>query len=938
MARQPETRVKFSIFNQEFNQGIAEIGKESTKLRKEFKLQQEQLKLNGTQTEKFEAKLTYLSKQYALTEQKVRDTSQQLAKAKTVYGENSEEARKLANQLLDYQIAQQKLENQISSSRNEQKKYKKSLQDVERLLEATETSAEDFANMVGPELAEAMARGKASTKQLEFAFRKLSREAVGSETDIHQVRQALSALDNGSSINSVRQDLNRLSRDADDARGSVRELGSEIGGLAGGIAAGVGVGEAITQSLDASTLKTKIDVSFNVPEESKKEIFEVVRNIEAYGIDAEAALEGVRKQWALNKDASDEVNASVVKGAGNIASSYSEIDFSELIQEMNEIGSALNISNLEALGLVNSLLEAGFPPGEIDIIAEYGTQLQRAGYDAEQIQNIFAAGVNTKSWNIDTLLDGIKEGRIQMADFGSGLNENLKDILAETDISAKQFQEWGKTIASGGEDGQVAMLEVTKALSSVKDETDRNQLGTKIFGTLWEEQGQKIIDTLLNAEKGTADLSKGVEELSQDTKKIDNSPMKQLSQAIQDLKIALDPLLSILANVVSNVADWVSNNPQLAATITAIVSVIGILLGICMALAPVFSILSGAASILGVAFGAIAWPVLAVVAAIAAAIAIGIALWKNWDTIKVMAAIAWESIKLAISIAVTAIIAILTVAWNVIKAITVGLFNGLKLYFTTVWNIYKTIFTVAVSTIKAVITTGWNVIKTLTVTIFNIVMTVIRTVWNGIKSTISSVVNGIKSTISSVWNGIKSITSSVFQSVKSSVTSIWNGIKNSITNPIQSAKDKVLGIISAIKSAFRNMKITIPKPKLPKVDISKGIKTIAGIDIPYPKFDVTWHKTGGVFTKPVVAGNSGFGDVEEGIVPFEGPHAMRIAKLIAEAQNRIKETSKNVVDKIINNLVEVNVEAGDIIMEGKSVGKIVWRSVKQEIDSFEARP
>lgn len=33
MAKQPETKVKFSIFNKEFNEGIAQMNQESTKLR-----------------------------------------------------------------------------------------------------------------------------------------------------------------------------------------------------------------------------------------------------------------------------------------------------------------------------------------------------------------------------------------------------------------------------------------------------------------------------------------------------------------------------------------------------------------------------------------------------------------------------------------------------------------------------------------------------------------------------------------------------------------------------------------------------------------------------------------------------------------------------------------------------------------------------------------
>ncbi|MBJ8026112.1 hypothetical protein JDS90_32455, partial [Bacillus cereus] len=150
---------------------------------------------------------------------------------------------------------------------------------------------------------------------------------------------------------------------------------------------------------------TKIDITFDVPESSKKSVEEAIRGVSTYGIDAEEALEGVRRQWALNKDASDETNAAVVKGAATIAASYAGIDFNELIQETNEIGATLGITNEEALGLVNTLLKTGFPPEQLDIIAEYGDQMVQAGFSAKEVQGILSAGVDTKSWNIDNLLD-----------------------------------------------------------------------------------------------------------------------------------------------------------------------------------------------------------------------------------------------------------------------------------------------------------------------------------------------------------------------------------------------------------------------------------------------------------------------------------------------------------------------------------------------------
>ncbi len=62
--------------------------------------------------------------------------------------------------------------------------------------------------------------------------------------------------------------------------------------------------------MDMSKLQTKIDIAFDVPESSKKSVEEAIRGVTAYGLDAEESLAGVRRQWALNKDVSDEANAT----------------------------------------------------------------------------------------------------------------------------------------------------------------------------------------------------------------------------------------------------------------------------------------------------------------------------------------------------------------------------------------------------------------------------------------------------------------------------------------------------------------------------------------------------------------------------------------------------------------------------------------------------
>jgi phage-related minor tail protein len=520
---------------------------------------------------------------------------------------------------------------------------KSELKDVERLLKFDPGNAEALAQKqklladqventterlemlrkAEKQVQDQVKKGDISEKQ----YRDFRREIEFTEGSLKNLRQQLSKVNDGAP-------MKELKKDADKANDSAKELGGTLEGLAGALVAGGGIGSAIENALDTSSLNTKIDINFDVPEESKQSIKDAIREIQAYGIDGIEALEGVRRQWALNADAGDKANLAIVKSASAIVSAYSGIDFTELIQETNEIASTLGIFQTQAIGLTNALLKVGFPPEQLDIIAEYGQQLHDAGYNASEIQAIMAAGVETGTWNIDSLLDGLKEGRIRVAEFGFLVPEALSDIIEGTDLSASQFMEWGKAVASGGENGKKAMQDIALALKNVEDDTTRNALGVQIFGTMWEDQGTNITDTLLGMNDHLTTAVENQESLNDSISRLDADPAVQFQQAMMDLKTALEPVLLFIADLISKVAVWISENPKLAATITAIVTTLGILMGILLALSPIFTAMATLAGALGVSVGAIAAPVLIVIGVITALIAIGAALWKNWDTIQ----------------------------------------------------------------------------------------------------------------------------------------------------------------------------------------------------------------------------------------------------------------------------------------------------------------
>lgn len=380
------------------DKALSSVNKRSVELQSELKDVERLLKFNPGNVEALAQKQKILTDQVENTTDKLNQlkSAEQQVQAQFAKGDISEEQYRSFRREIEFtEGSLNGLKNKLADMKSEQDKVASSTKQLNTLFEVSGKSVDDFSDSLGTRLTNAIKRGTATSKELEIAIRKIGQEALGTNADLDKMKKALSSVDDGASLKNVRKELNKVSKEAKDAENSIADFNVELENMLGAAVAGGGISGSVSEALDNSTLNTKIDITFDVPEESKVSVKEAVKGIEAYGIDAEAALEGVRRQWALNKDASDESNAAIIKGAGTISTAYAGIDFTELIQETNEISRELNISNEEALGLTNSLLKLGFPPEQLDIIAEYGAQLTDAGFNAQEVQAIMAAGVET---------------------------------------------------------------------------------------------------------------------------------------------------------------------------------------------------------------------------------------------------------------------------------------------------------------------------------------------------------------------------------------------------------------------------------------------------------------------------------------------------------------------------------------------------------------
>lgn len=220
---------------------------------------------------------------------------------------------------------------------------------------------------------------------------------------------------------------------------------------------------------------------------------------------------------------------------------------------------------------------------------------------------------------------------------------------------------------------------------------------------------------------------------------------------------------------------------------------------------------------------------------------------------------------------------------------------------------------IAVAVISTLIAIGITLYKN-----WDTVKAKASSIWNGIKSVISNVTSSISSTVTSKFNTIKSTATNSWNAIKNTTSTVWNGIKTTASNGLDWIKNKLFNF----KPSW-----SIPKPKLPKVNIGIGHKTILGASVPYPTFSISWHKLGGIFTKPTLfntsSGLHGVGEAgAEAVLPLDGFYNYLDRKL--STLNSRSETID--YDRLTKSVVSGLKEVG-IYMDSKPVGRLVAKEV-----------
>ena len=570
--------------------------------------------------------------------------------------------------------------------------------------------------------------------------------------------------------------------------------------------------------------------------------------------------------------------------------------------------------------------------------------------DATKYANVFANACNNSALDIDSLSSSMSVAAPIFAAAGYSVNDAalymgvmanagidadtaanaLKTGMARLVDPAKEGQEWMDKlgISITNSDGSMKdSVQVQKELHdafSTLSESEQIAAASAIFGKNQMSNWLALINT---APGDVSALSSALAEEGT-TAEMAEAMMGGFGGSIEKLKSAIDvaatslgealaPTISKVADAIQKAVDWFNSlsdeQQELIAKVGLVVAAIGPLLLVVGKVISLAGTIMTLAPAISTAITVMTGPIGLVVAAIAAVIAIGVALYKNWDTIKAKAqeigdAVKekWEGMKQAVSEKVTAMKEAVTEKWNNMKSAiansnigqTVGTvwqaakdtmsekLNNMRAAYDQHGGGLKGAVAAAMEGVKGYYTAGFTFVDNLTGGKLSNVLNTVKTKMSDVKNDVSAKLENVKTsfstkmataastvstkmveikghfqnkmedaktTVSQKLGSIKGFFSEKLGSTASTVSSKMQEIKNSFTSKIQEAHDTISGIIEKIKKLFDiSLKLDI---KLPHISVSGGEAPFGiGGQGKLPSFSVEWYDKGGIFDHPSIIG------------------------------------------------------------------------------------
>lgn len=878
-----EAKIRFLAETEDFRANVAQANSSLNELRSELRLNAEQMKTNGTSVDGLSERQKLLQEQLEQARTKTENLSAQLEASTRIYGENSVEAQKLATQVNNARVAEEKIQQEINKVNAELDQQKAAANQTENALEQLQSTISkqesELSELKNEYAAVALEFGKNSTEAKALAA-KIS-ELSG---DLNQNRSKL--FDVEAAADKAAKKFDFLGREVGDAGDEAEDSASGWTIVKDVIAdlASQAVGNAVDAfkdlAFEAEVALDKLQAKTGLSSEAMEYFGDAARDVFNGGWGE--SLSDVTDAMGVIYNTLGDMDVDTMKEYTENAMTLTDVfgwDTQEQLRAVKSLMDQFGISSDEAFNLMVQGAQNGLDQNGdlLDTINEYSVQFKDAGYSANDMFNMLMNGATTGTWSVDKLGDAVKEMNIRISDgTADEAFKKLKLGIEEAAVSEMKFtkeyenlrnaqvkyntavKEHGKNseqaraaqeklttaqakynetasettinisgiksaFAAGGEEAQGAMKQVMSALMEVEDETERYNLGVQIFGTMWEDLGEDAVNALMTTEGGIKSTNAAMNQVKTDAYDNLATSVTTLGRTLKDE--ILTPIVEKISPVVKEFVDWCIEHINVVAPIVTGVAVAFGLLATALAIGTIISGVQKAFALLNTTL--LANPIVLIIAAIAGLVAAFVGLWNNCEGFRNFFIGMWEGIKNAASVAWQAITGFFTGAWDTIK----GVWNGAGEFFSGIWGGIKNVF----SNVG-----GWFSEK------FTAARQGVEAAWSGTKQFFSDTWTGIKEVFSETGSWF----SQTFTNAKEAVKTAWGDTKQFFSDTWGSIKETY----SAVDSYMTNSAFA---------PAWEGVKKIWGQAGNY--FSTVWSSIKGVFSvvKSVLTGN--FSDAWNGI-------------------------------------------------------------------------
>ena len=338
------------------------------------------------------------------------------------------------------------------------------------------------------------------------------------------------------SAESASGQINQVADSSSKATGMMGKLSSAASGIGKGLGTVASAGAAVASAVGGAAVATGA-FAVNSAVDMDKALNGLAASTGASTDEMEEYETVLKKVYANNYGENFQSIADTMAVVRQQMSGISDTDMQTLTEAAFAFEDISGYSPEESLRAANSynLMVQGQQQGLdfsgelLDSINEYAPQFEKMGFSAEDMFNIFKSGAESGAFNLDKIGDAVKENAIRVID----LSESTTNAFTALGLDASQM---ASEFGAGGETAEKAFQKVMVGLQSIEDPVKRNQIGTALWGTMWEDLGETVI-------LSSADMTDSFDQTADSMKKVQDVKYDDLGSMFEGLKRSVEMLV-----------------------------------------------------------------------------------------------------------------------------------------------------------------------------------------------------------------------------------------------------------------------------------------------------------------------------------------------------------------------------------------------------------